>query len=272
MNPDCPPEHDWARTDEGDSRLLFAVDAGAGRVGRGVRAVRRRPGGGRVGQPRRVAPADSTSSEWPTAPRSRSTPRRSKRCSARGPTRPSTSGFGRPIADTAAAQWELAQWCREHKLSAEREVHLRRVIELDPDHVEARRALGYSKIDGQWTTQEEAMTKRGYVRYKGQWKTPQEVEIAEEQAEARSGPAGVVPEAEALARLAGHRPRPAGPRQHPRHRGSRGDQGIDGGIARRRGPAGADRCLSRPWRRSTRPRPPWRWPSRRFTTRWKRCG
>lgn len=44
-------------------------------------------------------------------------------------------------ADTAAAQWELAQWCREHKLSAKRVLHLRRVIELDPEHVEARRAF-----------------------------------------------------------------------------------------------------------------------------------
>ena len=43
-------------------------------------------------------------------------------------------------ADTAEAQWELAQWCREHKLPAQRTVHLRRVIELDPEHVEARRA------------------------------------------------------------------------------------------------------------------------------------
>ena len=55
-------------------------------------------------------------------------------------------------ADTAAAQWELAQWCREHKLTAQREMHLRRVIELDPNHVEARRALGYSQVDGQWVT------------------------------------------------------------------------------------------------------------------------
>ena len=42
--------------------------------------------------------------------------------------------------DTAAAQWELAEWCRQHTLLPQREVHLRRVIELDPEHVEARRA------------------------------------------------------------------------------------------------------------------------------------
>ncbi len=82
-------------------------------------------------------------------------------------------------ADTAATQWELAQWCREHKLSAQREVHLRRVIELDPNHAEARRALGYSQVEGQWATRDEVMTQRGYVKYKGQWKLPQEIELLE---------------------------------------------------------------------------------------------
>jgi hypothetical protein len=81
--------------------------------------------------------------------------------------------------DTAAGQWELALWCRDHKLAAQRETHLRRVIELEADHAEARRALGYSRIDGQWTTQDELMTKRGLVKYKGQWKYPQEIEILE---------------------------------------------------------------------------------------------
>ncbi len=82
-------------------------------------------------------------------------------------------------ADTAAAQWELAQWCREHRLTAQRELHLRRVIELDPNHAEARHALGYSQIDGQWATRAEVMTQRGYQLYKGQWKLPQEIELAE---------------------------------------------------------------------------------------------
>jgi hypothetical protein len=98
------------------------------------------------------------------------------------PSRPEEAEYERirpTYADTAAAQWELAQWCAEHKLKAERVVHLRRVIELDPNHVEARHALGYSRVEGQWATQEDVMLKRGLVRYRGQWKTPQEVELAE---------------------------------------------------------------------------------------------
>lgn len=82
--------------------------------------------------------------------------------------------------DTAEGQWMLAQWCRERRLITQRQTHLRRVIELAPDHADARRALGYSQVDGQWATREEVMTKRGYVRYKGQWKLPQEVELLEE--------------------------------------------------------------------------------------------
>jgi len=82
-------------------------------------------------------------------------------------------------ADTAEAQWELAQWCRQHKLNPHRETHLERGVELAPDHAEARRALGYSRIDGRWVKREEIMLQRGYVRYKGQWKLPQEIELIE---------------------------------------------------------------------------------------------
>jgi len=87
------------------------------------------------------------------------------------------------FADTVEEQWKLAEWCRERRLPTQREAHLRRIIELDPDHAEARRALGYSQVDGQWATREEVMTDRGYVRYKGQWKLPQEIELLEEKQE-----------------------------------------------------------------------------------------
>ena len=82
--------------------------------------------------------------------------------------------------DTAAAQWDLAQWCRDHKLTVQRQVHLRRVIELDPNHADARHALGYSRVNGQWVTQKEAMTKDGFVRKGGKWLTPQELALAED--------------------------------------------------------------------------------------------
>lgn len=81
--------------------------------------------------------------------------------------------------DTVEGQWALAEWCRENRLSVQRETHLKRILELNPDHEQARRTLGYSQIDGQWMTQEEWMTKQGYRRYKGRWMLPQEIELVE---------------------------------------------------------------------------------------------
>ncbi|HEY4759170.1 MAG TPA: HEAT repeat domain-containing protein [Thermoguttaceae bacterium] len=82
--------------------------------------------------------------------------------------------------DTVEGQWALAEWCREHKLNVERDAHLERIIELDPSHAEARRALGYAQIEGQWVTQDELMIQRGYKRYKGRWMLPQQIELLED--------------------------------------------------------------------------------------------
>jgi len=82
-------------------------------------------------------------------------------------------------ADTAEAQWQLAEWCRQNHLLEERKKHLRRVVELDSKKVEAWRALGYSQVEGRWMTQEEIMEGRGYVRYRSRWLLPQEVEVLE---------------------------------------------------------------------------------------------
>jgi hypothetical protein len=81
--------------------------------------------------------------------------------------------------DTAEGQWALAQWCLENKLSSQRKKHLRRVIELQPDHAKARRILGYSLVGGKWTTQEERMTSQGFILHKGKWISAQEIELLE---------------------------------------------------------------------------------------------
>jgi HEAT repeat protein len=83
------------------------------------------------------------------------------------------------IADTAEAQWEMAEWCRQNGLPNERRVHLQRVIELDSNHRKARAALGYVFHDGQWSTQEAIRRADGYELYRGKWRTPQEIEILE---------------------------------------------------------------------------------------------
>jgi len=83
--------------------------------------------------------------------------------------------------DTVEGQWALAEWCRQQKLFTQRDAHLERLIELDPNHAEARRALGYSQVNGQWAKQDDVMAQRGFIRYKGRWRTRQEIELLEGQ-------------------------------------------------------------------------------------------
>jgi len=83
--------------------------------------------------------------------------------------------------DTVEAQWELAEWCRQQgaKLRQEREIHLRQIILLDPEHQRAHAALKHTKRNGVWMTHGEARRADGYVKYKGRYITPQELELIE---------------------------------------------------------------------------------------------
>lgn len=83
--------------------------------------------------------------------------------------------------DTAEGQWALAEWCKEHRLEPQRKALLERVIQLDPEHKQARALLGYTKhSDAKWYTVEEWKRKQGYVPYKDGWKLPQEIELLED--------------------------------------------------------------------------------------------
>lgn len=82
-------------------------------------------------------------------------------------------------SDTVEGQWELAEWCRQNKLIDQRDVHLQRVIELDPNHAPARRALGYTQIDGRWARREDELRARGLILYKGAYRTEQEIRLLE---------------------------------------------------------------------------------------------
>lgn len=77
--------------------------------------------------------------------------------------------------------WAMAQWCRDRSLLAERDRHLRQILELDPNHAEARRLLGFVSRDGQWATREELMRADGYVLYGGRWMLPQAVRLLEQE-------------------------------------------------------------------------------------------
>ncbi|WP_437204529.1 HEAT repeat domain-containing protein [Planctomicrobium sp. SH664] len=92
----------------------------------------------------------------------------------------------RQIENTIEAHLELAEWCRTQHLTAERKEQLEAVLDLDSDHAEARRSLGYEKHFGRWLTRDDLMTERGYVKHKGKWITRQEFDHIEKTDQQRS--------------------------------------------------------------------------------------
>lgn len=86
---------------------------------------------------------------------------------------------------TVEGHWKMAEWCRERSLETQREFHLREIVKLDPNHEPARLGLGYTKLNGRWTTNEEYFRELGYVRHGSTWRLPQELEIVTAQDKAR---------------------------------------------------------------------------------------
>lgn len=85
----------------------------------------------------------------------------------------------RQIPASVEAHWDLAEWCRVQLLADQRTEQLELLLDLDPDHPEARRILGHVRHNGQWMTRDELMASRGYVRHKGKWITQQELDLIE---------------------------------------------------------------------------------------------
>lgn len=81
------------------------------------------------------------------------------------------------VSDTAEAQFALSMWCRDNGHAEGMKRHLRRVLELQPDHEEARTLLGFQQVDGQWMTREDVLASRGLRRWQGEFLTQQEVEL-----------------------------------------------------------------------------------------------
>ncbi len=79
--------------------------------------------------------------------------------------------------DSIDGHWQMSQWCKEHHLSDKRDLHLRRIIELDTNHAAARRLLGYTFRNGQWITINQWRANDGLVLFKGRWRYPQDAEL-----------------------------------------------------------------------------------------------
>jgi hypothetical protein len=87
--------------------------------------------------------------------------------------------------DTVEAHWKLYEWCRSRKLREQAQKHLTRILELDPNHAEARTILGFRKQGEGWVTRDDVMSARGMVKYEGQYYTRQHVELMEQQKAAK---------------------------------------------------------------------------------------
>lgn len=83
----------------------------------------------------------------------------------------------RKMSDTVEAHWEMADWCRQKALIKQRETHVQRVLQLDPDHEGAHLALGHIRQKEGWVSKDEMMTSQGYVKHKGKYITAQEFEL-----------------------------------------------------------------------------------------------
>jgi len=64
---------------------------------------------------------------------------------------------------------ELAVWAREKGLGTKSTDLYRRILTLDPDQADARKALGYEKVAGQWLAGDDLMAARGFVKVNGRW-------------------------------------------------------------------------------------------------------
>ncbi|HEX7481155.1 MAG TPA: hypothetical protein VF331_25355 [Polyangiales bacterium] len=79
----------------------------------------------------------------------------------------------------------LANFCRDHgMLDRERQL-LQQIIDVWPDHAEARARLGYVHTDAGWIKREQQLREQGMVKQQGQWVTQQQaLEMQRLQAEA----------------------------------------------------------------------------------------
>lgn len=72
-------------------------------------------------------------------------------------------------ADDAEGHWRLAQMCLEGKWSAKAREEAKKVVEISPDHAEARALLGFILHEGVWMTPRQRHEALGHVEFKGKW-------------------------------------------------------------------------------------------------------
>ena len=86
-------------------------------------------------------------------------------------------GEGLTDSALAAAWWDLAEWALARRLRGERERALLKVIEAQPRHEPARKALGHVRDDGEWMSRQEWRDRRGLVLYDNRAVSPEERDL-----------------------------------------------------------------------------------------------
>ncbi len=88
--------------------------------------------------------------------------------------------------NTAEGWYKLAVWAEEKKILPSKEIKklFEKVIQLDPNHKEARKKLGYVYYKNKWISYwdyeelyDKEMRLKGYVKYKGDWYRPEALKV-----------------------------------------------------------------------------------------------
>jgi hypothetical protein len=75
----------------------------------------------------------------------------------------------------AEALHAFGTWLTENEWTSRARVVFEEVIRLDPDHREARAALGHKLFEGEWVSPEELNRRQGLVEFEGHWYTPHDL-------------------------------------------------------------------------------------------------
>jgi tetratricopeptide (TPR) repeat protein len=77
--------------------------------------------------------------------------------------------YAEAAGNDAEAHYQLGRICRGNGLMAQRDFHFQRAIELDPDHSQARAALGYVRNGNEWVKFTDQQRMRGMVPAASGW-------------------------------------------------------------------------------------------------------
>jgi tetratricopeptide (TPR) repeat protein len=83
-----------------------------------------------------------------------------------------------PVTDNTVDNHHYwARWCREQQLPHQARIHWQQILELDPDHADARLVLGYTKTPNGWESRQEQRENRGLLQDGVRWKMAQQIEV-----------------------------------------------------------------------------------------------